>query len=67
MHPHYPGLGTQSAESSFVGLSDLRQCYMQGLMTLHYNSISRYMNDPTLTSLLQTLLQETALPLKSVV
>lgn len=40
---------------------------MQGLMTLHYNSISRYMNDPTLTSLLQTLLQETALPLKSVV
>lgn len=50
------------------GTCDLKECAERGLVTKapHYNTISRYMNNPTLTPLLRTLLHESALPLQGI-
>jgi transposase len=48
--------------------SDLREAYADGLIdsTPHFNSVSRYLSDPALTSVLKNLVTVSSLPLKSV-
>lgn len=48
--------------------SDLRECQNKGQITAkpHYNSIFAYLENPALTSILKTLIEESAAPLKSV-
>jgi transposase len=49
-------------------MSDLRDAQNKGYLTkaAHYNSISRYLENPTLTPLLKSLIEASSLPLQSV-
>ncbi|MGI8732676.1 MAG: transposase [Pyrinomonadaceae bacterium] len=49
-------------------MSDLRDAHSKGFLTraAHYNSISRYLENPTLTPLLKSLIEASSLPLQSV-
>jgi len=57
--------GTMSGRRS---MSDLRECQEQGHVAKapHYNSIFHYLEDPRLTPILKTLVEESASPLKAV-
>lgn len=48
--------------------TDIRECEVKGLVdhAPHYNSIFNYLGEPTLTPLLKTLVEESAMPLKAV-
>lgn len=48
-------------------MSDLRDAHSKGFLTkpAHYNSISRYLENPSLTPLLKSLVEASALPLQS--
>lgn len=58
----YTGFSGRRASSA------LKLCHEQGLLFAkpNYNTLSRHMNDPALTPLLRTLVQESAAPLKGV-
>lgn len=49
-------------------MSDLRDAQAKGFLTkaAHYNSISRYLENPTLTPLLKSLIEASSLPLQSI-
>src|SRR5215213_403868 len=49
-------------------ISDLRDAHSKGFLSKapHYNSIARYLENPTLTSYLKQLIEESALPLQAV-
>jgi len=49
-------------------MTDLREAHMRGFISKapHYNSIFNYLENPELTPILQTLITESSLPLKSV-
>jgi transposase len=49
-------------------MSDLREAYNRGFISKvpHFNSISNYLENPELTSILQNFITQTSLPLKSV-
>jgi len=49
-------------------MSDLREAQVRGFIskTPHYNSIFNYLENPSLTPILRTLITESSLPLKSV-
>src|SRR5882757_2512978 len=49
-------------------MSDLRDAQGKGYLTktAHYNSISRYLENPTLTPYLKMLIEESALPLQAI-
>lgn len=48
-------------------MSDLRDAHTKGFLTkaAHYNSISRYLENPSLTPLLKSLVEASSLPLQS--
>src|ERR1700676_2349715 len=49
-------------------MSDLREAHQRGFIANvpHFNSISNYLDNPALTTVLRTLITESSLPLKSV-
>ena len=49
-------------------MSDMRDAYSKGFVTRapHYNSISRYLENPTLTPFLRNFIEESSLPLQAV-
>jgi transposase len=63
--------GTFKVYSTFSGRrfsSDLRDAHSKGFLTRapHYNSISRYLENPTLTPFLKQLIEISSLPLQTV-
>jgi predicted nucleic acid-binding Zn finger protein len=48
--------------------TDIRECAAKGQIDAapHYNSISRYLEDPALTPILKAMIEESAMPLRSV-
>lgn len=62
---------TMKVYTTFSGrraTTDIRECEAKGFVdhAPHYNSIFRYLEQPTLTPLLKTLVEESALPLKAI-
>jgi transposase len=49
-------------------MSDLREAHGKGYLSkaAHYNSISRYLENPTLTTYLKMLIEESSLPLQAI-
>lgn len=49
-------------------MSDLRDAQVKGFLSraAHYNSISRHLENDKLTSLLQSLIEQTSLPLTAI-